>query len=393
MNEELKYAVANMEHAKLRTLLTVLGIVIGVAIIVAILALGTGMRYSINQHLEALGSDKIVVSPAQAMSGMPTELAPFTSADIRELSRLPGVKDVLPMFYRPAVGEYRGESADIYVMGVEPRGINYFTEFYSIREGRMFRSAETRSAVIGYWIARKVFSREVGAGDVIKLNGRSFRVVGVLNEIGSPEDDTTVYIPLSSAQKLYGTGDEVTMIWVVVENPERVEVVAKRVEEVLERRRGGKDFQVFTPREIAEQVDKVLDIVSFVLGGIAGISMVVGGVIIMNTLLTSVMERTREIGVMKAVGASSMQVLRIFLIEAALIGLTGGVLGVILGSVLAKLIELAGRAYMGSGFVVLITPELVLFSLAFALLVGVLSGLYPAYRASRLEPVEALRYE
>ena len=393
MNEELKYAAANMGHAKLRTLLTVLGIVIGVAIIMAILALGAGMRYSINQHLEALGGDKIVVSPAQAMSGRPVEVAPFTSSDMKAVSGIPGVKDVLPMFYRPAVAEYRGESADVYVMGVEPRGIDYFRQFYRLREGRLFRQEETRSAVIGYRIAEKVFDRKPAVGDVIKVNGRSFRIVGVLEEIGSPEDDTTIYIPLEPAQRMYGVQDEVMMIWVVVDNPEKIDLVAERIEDVLERRRGGKDFEVYTPRDIAEQVDRMLDIVSFVLAGIASISLVVGGVIIMNTLLTSVMERTREIGVMKAVGASSMQVLRVFLIEAALIGFIGGVLGVGLGVVLAKLIELAGRAYMGSGFVVLVNPELMLFSLGFALLVGVVSGIYPAYRASRLEPVEALRYE
>ncbi len=393
MNEELKYAAANMGHAKLRTLLTVLGIVIGVAIIMAILALGAGMRYSINQHLEALGGDKIVVSPAQAMSGRPVEVAPFTSSDMKAVSGIPGVKDVLPMFYRPAVAEYRGESADVYVMGVEPRGIDYFRQFYRLREGRLFRQEETRSAVIGYRIAEKVFDRKPAVGDVIKVNGRSFRIVGVLEEIGSPEDDTTIYIPLEPAQRMYGVQDEVMMIWVVVDNPEKIDLVAERIEDVLERRRGGKDFEVYTPRDIAEQVDRMLDIVSFVLAGIASISLVVGGVIIMNTLLTSVMERTREIGVMKAVGASSLQVLRVFLIEAALIGFIGGVLGVGLGVVLAKLIELAGRAYMGSGFVVLVNPELMLFSLGFALLVGVVSGIYPAYRASRLEPVEALRYE
>ncbi|NOZ82742.1 MAG: hypothetical protein GXN98_02840 [Euryarchaeota archaeon] len=305
MNEELKYAVANMAGAKLRTLLTVLGIVIGVAIIVAILALGAGMRYSINQHLEALGSDKIVVSPAQAMSGRPMEVSPFTTSDMKAISGIPGVKDVLPMFYRPAVAEYRGESAEVYVMGVEPRGINYFRQFYRIREGRIFRQDETKSAVIGYRIAEKVFDKKPVVGDVIKVNGRSFRIVGVLEEIGSPEDDTTVYIPLEPAQRMYGVKDEVMMIWVVVDNPEKVEQVAERIEKVLERRRGGKDFEVFTPKDIAEQVDKMLDIVSFVLAGIASISMVVGGVIIMNTLLTSVMERTREIGVMKAVGAAT----------------------------------------------------------------------------------------
>ncbi len=395
MMEELEYAVKNMAQAKVRTFLTVLGIVIGIAIIVAMVSIGEGMRTSITQQLDALGGDKIMVTPPQAFAagGAPTEFKPFDEADLRAIRSLPNVKDVLPIFYRPGTIEYRGEKKEIYVMGVTRKGAEYFRQFYSIREGRYFSDTELKSVDLGYRVAEKMFDEKIHVGETVKINQRTFKVVGVFEEIGNAEDDSSVYMPLKAAQDLYDAGGEITMLWVIAENEKGVKTLAKKIEDTLEKRRGGKDFQVLTTEQLAEQIATVITIITFVLGGIASISIIVGGVIIMNTMLTAVLERTREIGVMKAIGATDGMILKVFLAESALIGAVGGSLGLALGAVISKLIEFVGQAYIGSSFITVISQKLILGSLLFSLIVGVLSGVYPAYKAAKLDPIEALRYE
>ncbi len=183
------------------------------------------------------------------------------------------------------------------------------------------------------------------------------------------------------------------MMIATAEDERKVKITAERIEDELKKLRGGKDFEVATTEEFAKQIGQVLSILTFVLGGIAFISIVVGGVIIMNTMLMSVFERTQEIGILKATGAKRKTILLLFLTEAGFVGLVGGILGMIVGSVLSKTIEAVGRAYVGSVFQTIISVELIVSAVLFSFVVGAISGLYPAWQASKLVPVEALRYE
>jgi putative ABC transport system permease protein len=237
-----------------------------------------------------------------------------------------------------------------------------------------------------------MFDNEVHVGDTLTIKGEKFKVVGIYNEIGNRDDDSTITMSMESAQELFDS-DEISYISVEAESEEVVGELSKKIEDRLKKMRGGKDFEVLTTKQLVERIAVVLDIVEFVLAGIASISLIVGGVIVMNTMLVSVLERTREIGVMKATGATVNWILGIFLLESGLMGLIGGGLGVIIGTIIAKVIEMIGQKHIGSMFITVVSGKLVLAALLLSLSLGILSGIYPAWRAAKLDPVEALRYE
>jgi putative ABC transport system permease protein len=397
MMEYLRFSVLSMAERKARTVLTLLGIIIGIAVIVAMVSIGSGMQASISQQLERLGAEKISVLPPGGIAlptGPPVEYAPFTRKELMEIKKIQGVRKAVPHFYRGVTLEYGSEKAEVVLMGDNAEGARLWMEtgFYEVERGRFYRPGDPGVVVLWSRAARKLFDREVPIGARVKVNGENLEVVGVLKEYGDRVMDEGIYVPIETAWSLFDTKD-ISAIFVKAESEEVVDEVAARIEDYLEKERGGKDFEVLTTRQLAEQIGRITKIVTFILGGIASVSILVGGIIVMNTMLMAVMERTREIGVMKATGASNSQVLGIFLAESSVMGFVGGALGVLLGTALSKVIHYMGRSYLGSSFMTLVSPELVAGVLAFSVLIGVLSGLYPAWRAANLDPAEDLRYE
>jgi len=396
VEEYVRFALASVSQQRSRAALTLLGMVIGIAIIVALISLGTGMKAAVAGQLEKVGADRISIFPAGAFSegfGPPQELLPFSEKELLEISRLPGVEKAVPYYFKAGEVKFRNEVKYVNIGGGTREGIEIFKNFYALREGRYWDDLDDRAVNIGYKLATDTFESEIHVGDFIEINGKKFEVVGVYEEIGNQQDDTTVYMPIKAAQKLFDAEGEISFIAAVAEDRSRVKSTAKRIEERLKKLRGGKDFEVATTEEFAKEIDRVLGILTFVLGGIASVSIVVGGVIIMNTMLMSVYERTREIGVLKATGARKRTILAIFLIESGFLGLGGGALGVVAGTGLSKLIEVVGKAYVGSVFQTLVTLKLLFSAVAFSFLIGAVSGFYPAWQAARLNPIEALRYE
>lgn len=395
MIEYFNFAYKSMFLQKSRTILTLLGIIVGIAVIVSMISIGEGLSYSINEQLDMLGGDKITVFPSAFGGGgfgASTEFVAFKARELRDLERIPGVKSVMPGYYIGGEVLYRSELKDAQIFGFERSSIDVFSSFYSIEKGRFFEDYETDTVVIGYKIQEGFFERDVNIGSSIEINGRDFKVVGVLKEIGSQQDDTIFYLPLKTAQDL-GDTDDITFIYVVAENEKIVPRVAIKIEDTLEKLRGGKDFEVQTTEEMAEQVGQVVSIITFVLGGIASVSIVVGGIIVMNTMLMAVMERTNEIGVMKATGATNKHILLVFLAESSLVGMIGGLVGIIFGFIISKAIQVVGQIYIGGIFTTVISKELVIGALVFSLFLGIISGVYPAWKAAQMSPVEALRYE
>jgi putative ABC transport system permease protein len=387
-----------MTQRKVRTALTLLGIIIGIAVIVAMVSIGSGMQASIQKQLDKMGADKISILPPGGFApqlGAPREFTPFREKELIEIQRIAGVKSAVPHFWKGVTLEYRNEKHEVTVMGDSDEGIELWRNagFYELEKGRFYRSRETGVVMLGYRASKKLFDREINVGSEVKVNGKKFRVVGIMKEYGDKVGDEGVYMPIDVARNLFNAPGEITAIFVVAENERIVNDVAERVEDHLEKLRGGKDFEILTTRELAEQISRITRIVTFVLGGIASVSILVGGVIVMNTMLMAVLERTREIGVMKATGATNLVVLKVFLVESCLVGFLGGIAGVILGAGISETIHIIGRSYLGAGFMTLITKKLVLGVLVFSMVIGSISGLYPALRASRLDPVEALRYE
>ncbi|HEQ78058.1 MAG TPA: hypothetical protein ENI78_00330, partial [Euryarchaeota archaeon] len=205
MIEEIYFSIKNIKETKTRSFLTVMGIVIGVAIVVSMVSIGEGMRASVSEQLNAIGSDKIMVVPSGMMSlqGPPSESLPFTDSQIRAVKAIPQVKDIVQIFYRPTTAKFRNEVESMWVSGIKRGGMNQFRKYYNIKEGRFFSENSFDEIDIGYRVADKIFDNKVHVGDTLKIKGKNFRVVGIFGEIGNTEDDSSVYMSLNSVRDLF----------------------------------------------------------------------------------------------------------------------------------------------------------------------------------------------
>ena len=394
IKDYLSFAFTSVRHRALRSWLTILGIVIGVAAIMALIMISVGLKGAIAEQFEAFGPDRIMISP-KGFTGPGTSAEGLTKDDVDTIKGLGAFKYVTPMITKQAEVEYKGEKAFTWVTGFP--GEDFEKAFGDIDieviEGRMYKDGEKFVTVIGYLVAEDLFDEGVRVKTKIKIKDQSFRVVGIFEEIGNSQDDNQFMIPLEAARDVFDEPDSVDYIMAQAKPGADIPDLQKRIERALERTRDDENFQVLTAAQILDQINQVLGVIQVVLIGIAAISLLVGGIGIMNSMYTSVLERTRDIGVMKAVGAKRHDIMLIFLIESGLVGLIGGLIGVALGIGLALGVEY-GAAAAGFAFLkVSVTPLLILFGLAFAVGIGMISGTLPAIRASKMNPVDALRYE
>ena len=271
---------------------------------------------------------------------------------------------------------------------------------YETEAGRLLKKGDNFKAFIGNSVANKgLFNKKIELGSNIKINDAEFEIIGILKKTGNPQQDRVVIIPEDTLREVLKIDKKkVDVIAVKVQKGIDVNVIANDIEKAMRRDRGlelGKeDFEVRTPQQILETLDTILTIVEIVLIGIAAISLLVGGIGIANTMYTAVIERTKEIGIMKAIGAQNKDILLIFVIESGLLGLTGGTIGIALGIGLSKLVEFMAFKFLGTSLIKALFPwYLIVGSLLFSFLIGTISGLLPARQAASLKPVDALRYE
>lgn len=387
-----KIAFKNLKNRQLRSYLTVLGIVISVASIVALLAISAGLQAAIVEQFDKIGSNRLFV---MVPGGQPGTIAGLTTKDVETLEKIPDFDYVTPyLMEMSAKIEYSKEIQYNMVIGFPDDDADKRWESMDLDflDGRSFRDGEKNAVMIGYLVSNDIFDKEIKVGNKILINDAKFEVVGILDEIGNPQDDKQMYIPLDTARDLFNKPDEVNMIDVEVKEGRDLDYVADKAARALERSRNDENFEIMSPMQILEFLDNILGIVKGVLVSIALISLVVGAVGIMNSMYTSVMERTKEIGIMKSIGATNFKIMSLFLIEAGLIGLVGGIVGVALGWGIAYGVDAMATA---AGFKLLkITFNflIVIEGLGYSVFVGMLAGALPSYQASRMKPVDALRW-
>ena len=409
IKDYLKVGISNLFHRKLRSWLTMIGIFIGIAAVVGLISLGQGMKEAIGNVFLNIGSDKIIV---QAKSGLQFAGPPgsssasnLTTHDIDVIRRVKGVEEVGARLIKPVKLEFNNEVKFYFAASMpdDEEGRRLITEVnrYETEAGRLLKKNDKLKTFIGNNVANKgVFKKKkIELGNTLKINEVEFEVVGILEKTGNPQQDRIVIVPEDTLREVLKINKKkVDVIAVKVQKGVDVNNVANDIEKAMRRDRdlelGKEDFEIQTPQQILATLDNILTIVQIVLVGIAAISLLVGGIGIANTMYTAVIERTKEIGIMKSVGAQNKDILLIFIIESGLLGLVGGAIGIALGIGLSKLVEFAAFKFLGTSLIKAFFPwYLIAGALLFSFLVGTISGLLPAKQASSLKPVDALRYE
>lgn len=405
MKELIKLSFQEVIHRKMRSFLTLIGIVIGIAAIVSLIMLGQGLQNAISEQFEALGDDKLFITAkgSTLTAGLSIDAIKITEDDLEVVRQSSGVKRAAGMIYSTGRIEFNDNVRYFFISGMpedpEDRALIGEANSYKIDKGRPIESGDKFKAVLGYEYTKpSLFDAEISLGDKIIIQGKELKVIGFLEKIGSPPDDSSILIPLKAYSEIFATEDELGLLIAQTNAGEDTTKVGEKIEKDLRDSRdveeGKEDFSVQTPENLLGTFSTILDIVQLVLVGIAAISLAVGGIGIMNTMYTAVIQRTKEIGIMKSIGAQNHQILILFLVEAGFYGFTGGLIGAILGTSFALLVEHIFALVVGPAFLsVKINPLLMVGVLAFSFIVGIISGISPAYRGSKLNPVDSLRYE
>jgi len=397
-----RLAFSSLRRRFLRTSLTLVGIVIGMAAVVALVALGRGLDHAITEQFEKVGSDKLFIQPRGTFTGVGLgDAANVTEDDLKAVRKVEGVVQAAGHIAVGALAGLKDENVPVVIGSLpddETASLVIEAHTYEIAQGRWMRNKERDAVVIGDEFTREdVLARKLVLGDKVRVDGRPFEVVGILEHVGEPDADSAMVLSEDALRDVANLSDDLFSV-IVVRMGAGVDasVVQARVEHALRREHdvdeGKEDFDVQSPDDLLEVFNTILAIVQVVVVGIAMIALVVGGIGIANTMFTSVLERTREIGVMKAVGATRRDIFTLFVLESGLLGITGGVIGVSLGAGFAKLIEFVAFQAYGSPLLRADVPFwLVAGTLVFTFVAGVVSGVTPAMHAAKMPPVDALR--
>lgn len=417
LTKSFKLSLNILLHSKLRSWLTIVGIIIGIAAVVAILSISEGAQQQLESRLGSFGADIVTITPgfsrAQGQGGFgrmdfnretSSNTNNLTSKDVLMLKNLPNIKYIMGQISGRVDLTYMTKTATLNAIGVDV-GVWKEITTEQLASGRFLTGGDSYSVVLGGSIISSTFENGIPLNSKVVIEGKSFKVVGILKE------GRTIYMPQNIARSIIEDAgiDKFDSISVKLEDVSLANETISTITQKLMLSHGiidstKRDFTVSSPTSMQETIQQTMQTMTLFLGAIAAISLIVGAVGIANTMFTSVLEKTKEIGIMKAIGAQDKDIMIIFLLNSGLIGLIGGIGGVVLGFFASTAISSlggiqtatggTGRGFLGSlGSSSYVSPELIIGALLFSVLIGMVAGAIPAYRASKLEPVDALRYE
>ena len=406
----VKTSIAGLSAHKSRSLLTILGIVIGVAAIIIIMSLGEGARGLILGQIQSIGSKVIAIIPGREPQGPTDILATFTDSlkqndldALQNRNNVPYAAQVMPVVFGSESAAYGNETYRPTILGVT----DFFSEIYDVypEKGRVFTPEESRNyadvAVIGSKVEEELFGNQDALGKRIRIKGKNLRVVGIIGKTGQLSFlnfDEAVFVPYTTAQQYIFGIKYFHRIVVEATSEEKVAEVVEDIERTLRAQHNitnpeKDDFSVQTQEEAMQTVSTILSAFTLFLASVAAISLLVGGIGIMNIMLVSVTERTREIGLRKALGATNRNILSQFLLEAVILTAVGGAIGIAIGGGISFLVSLVISNIYGISWKFVLPVSAVLLGMGISSAIGLIFGIYPARQASQKSPIEALRYE
>jgi len=399
----ISYSFNGIKEQKLRSWLTIIGIVLGVATVLSLVAIGDGVSEDINSQLDSFGANSLIILPFANSMGLTSGFsqgAPSSGKlydkDFDAVMSLPGISEGTKVVYGRADVSYKDKTYAVFVYGSENKMFELYGDMMKIETGRYYEDNEKSVVILANDAANELFGKDkVSVGNRININGKDYRVVGILEKIGtslSAGDDLAIYVPFREGRDALSDqilSNEISFIQLEVEEGLDVDEVSERVSQRLmslhKVNEDTKDFSIMTSDFIKDMVNQIVGALTLFLLLISSISAVVGGIGISNTMFMNVLNKTTEIGILKSIGAKRNDILLIFISQAAIIGLVGGIIGIGFGFVIVEII----KTY---GIIPIISIRLILLVLGFAVFIGVLGGLIPAYNASKIPAIEALKY-
>ncbi len=400
ISDLIGYAFKSMLHSKMRTTLTLIAIIIGISMLIVLFGLSGGMKLSVSKKLSTFGPHSIAVSPiniktATMMARMMPTMGKLFESDYNRIKMVSGIDIIMKVISGRTNVIYQNSKNIYYTVGVEPGKMQKILTNLEIDKGRFLNNQDVYSALLGHDIAESGFDKSIQVGSIINIENKSFRVVGILKEVGNDmlQTDNSIFVPEKTAKDLLSyelLPNEISSIRIKVNKNYDVESVADNINQVLllshHVTESDKDFSIITPKSINQKIDSVLGIITTFVGLISIIALVIGAVGTANTIYMGVIERTREIGTLRAVGMRSKDIVMLFLFEAGLLGIIGGIVGIILGYLILYIFNWAG---------VLVSFNLQIGLIGFfvSIVVAAIAGYFPSRKAGKLSPTVALRYE
>ncbi len=402
INDYFKLAYLSFKNRGLRSWLTILGILIGIAAVVSLIGLGEGLRFAVTSQFNFLSTDILTIQASGLNAGPPGTgvIKPLRDYYVNDIEKINGVKTSFGRIIEDVKLEFNDKTDFTFVANI-PSGPKRKDVERAVgleaEKGRMLKDGDVNKLVLGssYGNSDKM-GKSINPGDKVLIQNKKFEVVGLMEKKGNFIIDNSIVLNEDELKDLFDVNDTYDLILVNVPNRNEIQSVKERIENYLRKERdvkkGEEDFEVQSPEQNLKNLDATLFAIQIFIYVIAGISIVVGGIGISNTMYTSVMERTKQIGIMKSIGAQNKDIFTLFLIESGLLGFLGGLIGTILGSAAAYILITIGKLFIGSDLLnVKISFTLIIGALLFSFIIGSIAGILPAINASKLKPVDALR--